>query len=140
MPLTPSLTELARMRAEVERTLPETVELWRPTPVDDGSGGFTNTWNRIGRYAASIRNRTADPREVIQGERPTAVTSWQVRLPFDAVPKPQDLILRVLQSVATMTDDEMKTHRTAGEALEVTDADEIKSTKTSVLVNGYRVT
>lgn len=140
MPLLPTDRELYRARVEVERTLPDTVELWRPTFVDTGGGGTEPTWNRIGRYSARVIARQTLPRETPQGERVTAVTSWQVRLPFDVLPQPQDLILRSINTASTMTDEQMKVHRDAHEALEVTDADEIKSTKISVLVNGYRVT
>lgn len=140
MPLLPGAAALTRARTEAERTLPDTVELWRPTLTDDESGGSTTTWNRIDRYAARVIARSTVPTERPMGERVTAVTSWQVRLPWDADPAPGDRILRATTTSSTMTEAEMKVHADAGRTLEVTDADEIKSTPTSVLVNGYRVT
>lgn len=136
MPLLPSPAALTRVRSEVERTLPDTVELWRPTTTDEG----VTTWARIDRYAARVLARQIVPAERVQGERVTAVTAWQVRLPWDADPAPGDRIIRTTLSVGTMTDTEMQAQVVAGVTLEVTDSDEIKSTPTSVLVNGYRVT
>lgn len=136
MSLLPSAAGLSRMRAEVERTLPDTVELWRRTTTDEG----VTTWDRVDGYAARIIARSTVPTERVQGERLTAVTSWQVRLPWDADPSPGDKIIRETLAVSTMTEAEMQAKDQEGMTLEVTDADEIKSTPTSVVVNGYRVT
>ena len=78
--------ELAQMRTELARSLPDTCNLLTPTNVSDGQGGFTQTW---GTALASVGCRfDAFPRyarEILAANAVMPYEKMMVTLAFDTV-------------------------------------------------------
>lgn len=76
--------ELNLMRQAVEASLVDTVRLYRDTPVDDGSGGFTESWVQVGEeFNGRLQTASKDPFETIEADGAAAVTVWQLTLKYD---------------------------------------------------------
>lgn len=122
MGLLPADVTVTRAREVVAKLFDRTITLRRMQKVDDGSGGWTETTTET-TYSGRVSTRQAVPNERLQAGRMAAETLYTVRLPWNADVQPADVLV---------TDD--------GAELQVTDRDDIKSTKLQVLVNCYRVT
>lgn len=88
MTTVPSPWRLAALRGLALRQMPETVEVWRGTPVVDGKGGTTTTLAR----ATTMPGRVEAPNERSQiiADRMGVVASAVVVLPHDASPRAGD--------------------------------------------------
>lgn len=71
--------QIASMRTTLERTLPDTAVVSRPTNVSDGAGGWTQTWATV----ATVACRVAVPSggEVVIAGKLDAVGTWTITLP-----------------------------------------------------------
>lgn len=121
MGLLPADVSVTRARSVVESLFDRTITLRRTTLVPDESGGSTET-TTLTTYSGRVSARQAVPNERLQAGRMAAEMVWTVRLPWDADVLPGDVLI------------------VDGTELQVTDRDDIKSTKLQVLVNCYRVT
>jgi SPP1 family predicted phage head-tail adaptor len=118
----PSAIAITRARTVVAQSFDRTITLRRTTFIPDGSGGSTETTTET-TYSGRVSARQVVPNERLQAGRMAAEMVWTVRLPHDADVEPADVL--VLED---------------GTELQVTDRDDIKSTKLQVLLNCYRVT
>lgn len=118
----PSSIAITRARTVVAQSFDRTITVRRTTLVPDGFGGNTEVVTTTD-YSGRVSARQAVPSERLQAGRMAAEMVWTVRLPWNADVQPADVLV---------TDD--------GAELQVTDRDDIKSTKLQVLVNCYRVT
>ena len=118
----PSTAALTAMRNTVERSFDQEIIRWRVTRTADDSGGWTETI-ATATYQGRVFARQTIPTERVEGGRLTATAVWVVRLPWNADILPSDMLV--------LPDDT---------ELQVTDDDDIKSTKLQLLVNCYRVT
>lgn len=75
-------TDLAKIRAEQNKLLPDTVYIQRLARTSDGAGGWTEVWQTVattkGRIAPSQRGG-----EAVQGGAITAYGEYIVTLPHD---------------------------------------------------------
>jgi head-tail adaptor len=79
MSLLLSDAQIASMRTTLERTLPDTAVIQRPTQVSDGGGGYTETWPTV----ATVACRVAQPSggEQVIADKLDAVGTWTITLP-----------------------------------------------------------
>lgn len=118
----PSPAAIATMRATIARTFDQTITVRRVTRTQDDSGGWTETTTATA-YSGRVVPRTVVPPERLQAGRLVAETVWVVYLPHDADVIPADVLV--------LAD---------GTVLQVTDDNDIQSTKLKLIVNCYRVT
>ena len=74
-----STADLTRMRAVLNRTLPDTATIERDTRVSDGSGGYTVTTATTGPFACRVAVPSGKE-QVIAGKL-DAVGTWTITLP-----------------------------------------------------------
>jgi head-tail adaptor len=73
--------ELARLRADLERTLPETAVLYSLSQASDGQGGLIDTWTAAGTVSARLDNSSGSKTNVAQSVNP--FSSWVLTVPQD---------------------------------------------------------
>ena len=71
--------EIADMRSTLNRTLPDTAVISRPTQVVDAAGGFTQTWATVATVACRVAVASGGE-QVIAGKL-DAVGTWTITLP-----------------------------------------------------------
>jgi len=75
--------ELAAMRADVAKMLPDTGYILSATRVSDGQGGFTTTWGTASTVAYRL-----DPirgQLIVDAAAPAGYHGYQLTLPYDAI-------------------------------------------------------
>ncbi len=88
MPILLSNAELARLRADLARLLPDTAVIYAASTSTDGAGGVTETWAPVSGGTVSCRvdpltRRRSD--NVIQAaSRQSLAVDYQITLPYDA--------------------------------------------------------
>lgn len=83
---------MAFLRRQWERAL-DTTGVVTHTPVtDDGAGGQTAGTATTVTYACRVVNKAASPHERVTGGVVTAVSDWEIGLPWDAVVQAGDTI------------------------------------------------
>lgn len=78
--MTPSLTLLTRLRAQVTARLPGTATIQENTPANNGLGGRTDSWASAGTSACKLFRNSG--REYVEGDRQVARGDWLIRLPW----------------------------------------------------------
>lgn len=76
-----STADLDAMRTTLTESLPETAQVQRATRIDDGMGGFTETWMTVATVACRVGPRDITPTEQIVGERIQDRVLWTLTLP-----------------------------------------------------------
>lgn len=85
--------EIARMRKDIGRTLPESANVLRQTPRSDGMGGQVVTWTVIETVPCRATPIVKfDREEASVGGKITATGDYQMELPWDADVRPDDRI------------------------------------------------
>ena len=84
--------ELASIRAEAERLLPDTCEIQRATRTTGGDGETVETWSTIATAACRV-SPGRGPIEQEIGARLTSVNFWIVALPVPTDVRADDRVL-----------------------------------------------
>lgn len=122
MALLPTATELTMLRAIVQQKMGDTAQVYAAVKTIDDAGNPVTTWPAVtATYACRVVARNVQPSEIVVGEQVTAMTTWQIHLPWNATVNPED---RIVANGATF---------------DVTDEDSPKSTRLEVVVNCRRV-
>ncbi len=80
----PGLTsgELARLRSDMEDTLPDTMNILSVTSTSDGAGGFTETWGTLTTGIACRLDPISPRGERLAAGVVTDYTSWMLTYPY----------------------------------------------------------
>lgn len=76
-------TDLAKIRAEQNKLLPDTVYIQRLTRTSDGAGGWNEAWQTIATTKGRIAPSQKQAGETVQGGAMTAYGEYIVTLPHD---------------------------------------------------------
>ncbi len=76
-------TDLAKIRAEQNKLLPDTVYIQRLARTSDGAGGWTEAWQTIATTKGRIAPSQKQAGETLQGGAMTAYGEYIVTLPHD---------------------------------------------------------
>jgi SPP1 family predicted phage head-tail adaptor len=74
---------LARLRASLTATLPDTCTIRRNTPVSDGAGGSVDGWATVATVACSIAPTGNQPQERAIADRIASKVSYTITLPAE---------------------------------------------------------
>jgi len=75
--------EIAAMRATATASLPETIEVQRPTRVPDGAGGQAVSWSPAGTYPGRLAPAGGEDEREFAG-RVAGRSLWRITLPAEA--------------------------------------------------------
>lgn len=78
-----STSDLAKIRAEQNRLMPDTVYIQRLTRASDGAGGWAETWQTAATTKGRITPNQRQAGEVVQGGAVTAYGEYMITLPYD---------------------------------------------------------
>jgi len=78
-----STNDLAKIRAEQNKLMPDTVYIQRLTRTSDGAGGWTETWQTVATTKGRIASSQRGAGEAVQGGAVTAYGEYIVTLPHD---------------------------------------------------------
>jgi head-tail adaptor len=73
--------ELAAMRAELERSLPDTAQVRRRSLAGDGMGGQAETWATVATVACRVAPTANMPEEFTNGGRLVSTSWWRLTFP-----------------------------------------------------------
>lgn len=76
--------ELAGMRATLNASLPDTVQVSRATRTPDGGGGQSQVWATIATVPCRLTDQSpAPPQEIDIGARPGSIIRWTITMPAE---------------------------------------------------------
>ena len=84
--------EIAAMRATATASLPETIEVQRPTRVPDGAGGETLTYGNVATCPARLAPAGGEDEREFAG-RVAGRSLWRITLPAEADVRLDDRLL-----------------------------------------------
>lgn len=88
-----STPEIAALRAQQTLAMPDTVTIQRPTRVEDGAGGVTDTWATVATVKGRLSVDMRQGREGQAGGRQTALAYYRVTLPAGTDVRVKDRLL-----------------------------------------------
>lgn len=86
--------EIAAMRATATASLPETIEVQRPTRVPDGAGGETLTYGNVATCPARLAPAGGEDEREFAG-RVAGRSLWRITLPAEADVRLDDRVVVV---------------------------------------------
>lgn len=81
-----STDDLAQMRADVERMLPDTAVIKAVTRTSDGAGGWSESWSPVtgGTVACRLDPMTKSERWAARAGQEMLAVQYQLTVPYDA--------------------------------------------------------